>query len=80
MPVDAFLTNYSTFLPNQAFIDTTIQALAGRQLLAINGQGKLEHWRVYQVEPSEGSLETKMQYIFGIFDDTTFSTAKHIKF
>jgi hypothetical protein len=65
-PVNAFLADYSPFLPDDALVQAAVQALAREQLLVVNKEGKPDHWQESEEEPRYSPWEMK---VFKLLED-----------
>jgi hypothetical protein len=65
-PVNAFLADYSPFLPDDALVQAAVQALAQEQLLVVNKEGKPDHWQESEEEPRYSPWEMK---VFKLLED-----------
>ncbi|EKM75056.1 hypothetical protein AGABI1DRAFT_95165 [Agaricus bisporus var. burnettii JB137-S8] len=72
-PVEAFLADYSPFLPNNTLIDAAIQALVHQQLLVTDKHCKTLFWKDFKNVPSSAVTESNVFKTFrdlaGIFND-----------
>jgi hypothetical protein len=71
--VNAFLEDYSPFLPDDALVQAAISALAGEQLLVINDEGKPDCWQDFEEEPRYSGSKTgafkPLEKIVNVFSD-----------
>ncbi|KAF7776855.1 hypothetical protein Agabi119p4_5248 [Agaricus bisporus var. burnettii] len=63
-PVDAFIADYSPFLPNNTLVDAAIQSLAHQELL-VTDRAKPLCWKGFEDRPSSGATESKVLKTLG---------------
>ncbi|KAF7776853.1 hypothetical protein Agabi119p4_5246 [Agaricus bisporus var. burnettii] len=72
-PVDAFLTDYSPFLPSDTFVDAAIEALVGEKLLDMDEDGQPLSWKEFDDDLSSGAKESNiykpLEDIAAVFGD-----------
>ncbi|KAF7776856.1 hypothetical protein Agabi119p4_5249 [Agaricus bisporus var. burnettii] len=72
-PVDAFLTDYSPFLPSDTFVDAAIKALVGAKLLDMDEDGQPLAWKEFDEDLSSYSMESEiykpLEDIAAVFND-----------
>ncbi|XP_006457560.1 hypothetical protein AGABI2DRAFT_181722 [Agaricus bisporus var. bisporus H97] len=72
-PMDAFLTDYSPFFPNDTLVDATIKVLIDQKLLGMDEDCKTLAWKEFNDDLSSGATESKiykpLEDIAAVFDD-----------
>ncbi|KAF7776468.1 hypothetical protein Agabi119p4_4861 [Agaricus bisporus var. burnettii] len=72
-PMDAFLTDYSPFFPNDTLVDATIKVLIDQKLLGMDDDCKTLAWKEFNDDVSSGATESKiykpLEDFAAVFDD-----------
>ncbi|EKM75053.1 hypothetical protein AGABI1DRAFT_132590 [Agaricus bisporus var. burnettii JB137-S8] len=70
-PIDAFLVDYSPFLPNDTLVDAAIQALVRQQLLVTDKDRDLLSWKEFDddLTAMESKVFKTLGNIGAVFDD-----------